>query len=102
MQSEAYVFASKEFDDNFEQNPYHNFMHQRKCADNLALQFKIVFIGRKKCVHIDMSKSLNQRRLGLEKDGTRYQLSLPVVLRNEIHDISIFLNDITKRHQSFK
>jgi hypothetical protein len=38
----------------------------------------------------------------LEKDGTRYQLLLAVVLRNEFHDISIFLNDLTKRHQSFK
>jgi len=75
---------------------------KEKCADNLALQFKIVFIGLKKCVHVDMSKSLNQRRLCLENDGTRYQISLAVVLRNEIHDISIFLNDITKRHQSFK
>ena len=56
----------------------------------------------KKCVHVDMPKSLNQRRLCLEKDGTRYQLSLAVVLGNEFHDISIFLNDLNKRHQSFK
>lgn len=53
----------------------------------IILPFKI---GRKKCVHVEMPKFLNQRHLYLEKDGSRYQLLLVVVQKNEFHDISIF------------
>jgi len=70
--------------------------------ENHALPFHNVFIGRKKCAHVEMPKFLSQRGLYLEIDGSRYQLLLAVALRNEFHDISIFLNYLTKRHQSFK